>query len=509
MKNFENRNKNNYNAKIVILLVAIFILLIFYFILGNISKNNDNKVELSYDNLTTVKEVIEYYKSTYISEEPSKEEKFNLDIYLKFCKLPYDENDNSNEEYYTSLIEDIAKIIYYKNFKMIDEENEITIKVTCKNKKIESILINDIEDYFIYTDSQIGLKTYVEIPVSKFDISSEVLQNIINSNWSSDSYSGSRDSIYDKYYIYFNQGVKTRIIQDKIYNIVFDKKYNGNIINNLFPGISLNSVETELGEPAFKDEENQVIGYKGEKIYVFFSKDEISVYRVLDSDIDDFFKLADEFINSKIDLLEFMNQLTYMWPDYSEYEYKTDSVYLSYPLKGIEIKINYGDTDGILVYNNIRSSLSKVGRYLENTNFVSRLKIDCVFEAECNRVNKINSEKKRSEEYIQTLDENTKEMIGESLRYYFYPKKDNYERIYSMNFVSSFGDDPNRELNDSIDYYLWASDYNFIYSKKGSGIYLYNLESGRVTRIVDGDEEFVLKKYEDGILYYDNEEIRI
>ena len=103
MKNLENRN-NNYKVKIIVLSVAIFLLLILSIILSNIMKETENNVELSYDNLTNVKEVIEYYKSTYISEEESKEDNFNLDIYLKFCKLPYDENDNSNEKYYNSLI---------------------------------------------------------------------------------------------------------------------------------------------------------------------------------------------------------------------------------------------------------------------------------------------------------------------------------------------------------------------------------------------------------------------
>ena len=78
----------------------------------------------------------------------------------------------------------------------------------------------------------------------------------------------------------------------------------------------------------------------------------------------------------KIDLLDFMNELTYIWPDYSKYEYNSTSVWITYPLKGIEITINSGDINGILVYNNNKSSLSKIGRYLEDTNFVGRLQLD-------------------------------------------------------------------------------------------------------------------------------------
>lgn len=504
-----NRNRNNYSIKIVVLVFAIFIMLILNMILSRISKTQDNDINLSYDNLSTVKEVIEYYKCTYISENKSTENGFSLDIYLKFSKLPYDENDNSNEEFYNNIINDIAKIISYKNYKLIDEENNIIIKVTCENRNVESILINDIEDYFIYMDSQISMKEYKEFKTTSFNISSEVLQSVINEGWDKNFYFGERDSIYNEYYIYFNQGIKVRTIQNKIYNIIFDKNYNGNVINNLFPGISSDSVKVSLGEPTFEDEENGVIGYKGDGIYVFFSKDEISIYRITDDSADDFFKLADEYIDSNIDLLEFMNKLTYMWPDYSKYEYSSNSVYLSYPLKGIQIKINYDDIDGILVYNNIKSSLPKVQRYLENTNFVARLQVDSVFEAEVKRINENSKEKQYSDEYIESLDDKQKSTIGESLKYYFYPEMDERNNIYKMRFISQRGTEPNRELNDSISSYLWASNDIFIYSKQGKGIYLYNLEEGKVSRIVEGDNEFNLKEYKNGILYYDNKEITL
>ncbi len=305
MGNFQNRNKNNYIGIIIVLIIAIFLLFIFLIMLSNISKQESEHKEITYDNLTTVKEVIEYYKSTYVSEETSKEKGFKIDINLVLSKMPYDENDVSNEEYYNNLINDIAKVISYKNFKMIDKENDITIKVTCKNKNVASIVINDIEDYFIYMDSQISMKTYSEIKPVDFEVTSEVLQRVISENWSNGDYFGQRDSIYNEYYIYFNQGIKARTIQNKIYNIVFDKNYNGNVINNLFPGMSLSEVKGELGKPSFESEE--VIGYKGNNIYVFFSDGEISVYRVSGTETDEFFDLADKFINNNMDLLEFMN----------------------------------------------------------------------------------------------------------------------------------------------------------------------------------------------------------
>lgn len=505
---YKDYNKKNYSKILIVLFVVIFILLLCQLLLTILAKK-ENKKELTYSNLQTVKDVIEYHESTYISEQESSESDFYLDIFLKFKVLPYDENDNSNEEYYNTLLEDVAKIIKYKSFKMIDKENDINVKVICENNKIVSIIINDIEDYFIYMDSQISMKEYSEIKTTDFSISSDILQLCIDNDWSKDIAFGTRESIFDEYYIYFEEGLKVKVIQDKVYNIIFDKNYKGNVVNNLFPGIDLKNVEIELGKPTFKDTDLNFIGYKGKNIYVFFTNDSISVYRIPDIDTDDFFELANDFIEEKIDFLEFMNQLTYIWPDYSEYEYSSKSVFISYPLKGIEIKLNYDDTNGILVYNNIKSSLSKIQKYLENTNFVSRLKIDSVFEAEKRRVKNSNEQKENCKEYKENLEEEKRKLIGESFRYEIYPETDSNGYIISMKFISSSGDNPNRELNDSMDSYLWIGNDYFVYSKKGKGIYLYNLIDGSIQRIVEGTKDYELKEYKDGILKYDDEQIEV
>lgn len=510
MKKIEDRNhsKKSYKLILVALFVMIFILFLFIIII-QIIKNKENVPEVNFDNLTTIKEVIEYHKSKYISENESKEDNFYLDVYLKFKVLPYDENKQSNEAYYNELIEDSARVLYYNSFILIDEENDITVKVICNHSEIVKILINDIEDYFIYMDSQISLEKYKEIPVTELSIDSEVLQNCINNDWDSETYLGEKDSIFDGYNIYFDEGIKVKVIKDKIYNIVFDKKYNQNVVNGLFVGIDFKSIKASLGEPTFSDTDENVIGYKGNEIYVFFSENEISVYRIDTTNTDDFFELADKYIAEDIDFLDFMNELTYIWPDYNEYTYTSTSIFISYPLKGIEINVNTGDRNGILVYNNIRSNLPKIGKYLENTNFVARLQLDLVYETEKRRILKQNNLLEKCKEYKNSLSEQEQKVIGKSLDYEIYAEKDSASNIYSMKFIGSFGKFPNRELNDSIDYYLWAGNDYFIYSKIEKGIFLYNLNNGLVKRIVNGSEKYELKEFNKGILKYDDQEINI
>lgn len=505
---YKDQNKQNYKIILIVLFVLVFILFFLLLMVGILKSNNiEENVQLNYDSLTTVKEVIEYYGSTYISEEISQKSDLYMDYYLILKYLPYNEDDTSNEKYYDNLLKTSARVIGYRSFSMIDNENNIEIEVICENGKISKIIINGIEDYFIYMDSQIALKYYEEIPIIDISIESSILNECLTKNWSSDVYFGDRDSIYDEYYIYLEEGIKARLINNQIYNIVFNTNYKDNVVNGLFPGIDLKNVKATLGEPTFESDDKKVIGYKGNRIYVFFTENEISVYRNLDIDIDDFFKLVDEFLAENIDFLEFMNELTYLWPDYSDYTYNSNSVFLAYPSKGIEIKLNYDDISGILVYNNIKGSLTKVSRYLEDTNFVSRLKIDSVFEAEKRRVNKIEEDITKCEEQMEKLDDEEKKLIGESMNYDFYPEVDSSGNIYSIKFISKDVKHANRELNDSITSYLWVNSDYFIYSKKQKGIYLVDMNTGKVTRLISGDKDYELKGIEEEILKYDSEQM--
>lgn len=496
------------NKKIVIVLIAIiFIVLVSLLLFKNFLESNQTP-ELIYDNLTTIKQVIEYHGSKYISEEESNDNNYSLDVYLEFKVKPYEDDNTSNEEYYNELLEDSAKVLYYKNFRMIDEKNDITVEVICKNGKIDSIIINGIEDYFIYMDSQISMREYKEISKTEITVQSEVLQNCINNSWNTGVYFGERDSIFDEYYIYFDEGLEVRTIDNMIYNVIFTNKYQGNVVNNTYPGMQLENVEDLMGEPTFKDEDLGILGYKGENIYVFFTETEISIYRVTTADTDDFFDLADRYLDEELDFLEFMNELTYLWPDYSEYTYDSESVFIAYPLKGVEIKLNYGDDlNGIYIYNNIKTNLSRVENYFDNTDFVARLQIDSVFEAEKRRVSKNQNLLKLCNEYKESLNEEKRNIIGENSNYDIYPELDNNRLIYEMKFISKFDNTPNRELSDTINSYLWLDNNNFLYSKKGKGMYVYNLETGTVRRILTGTEDYELKGFENGILKYDDTEI--
>ena len=55
---------------------------------------------------------------------------------------------------------------------------------------------------------------------------------------------------------------------------------------------------------------------------------------------------------------------------------------------------------------------------------------------------------------------------------------------------------------------MWLGDF-FLYSKRLKGIFIYDINSGFVSRLITGDDEFKINGFEDGILKYDDKEIGI
>ncbi len=510
--------KDQYIRQIIKIGVVMLLVLILFLVTTLIFKRGSQEQEVDIDAMDTIKEVVEFYGSKYISEEPSTEKGYAYNVKVVFKVKPYvEETEEINRQYYETLLDAIARVINYRSYIIRDDEKDITIKVICKDGKVSKIILNDIEDYFTYIESLVSAKHYEKIEETDLEPTSEILASIISNNWSANTDLGQKSSIFNGYETYIDSGIKLKKVQDKIFNVVFTDKYQGSVVNNISVRQSLDKVQDILGKPSFsyEDEEKDidVIGYKSKDIYAFFNnKKEISIYWIEKKNTDDFFELANKYFEKKYntkDFLNFMNDLTYLWKDYTDYEYTNNSVFIAYPQRGIEIKVGYDDTNGILVYNNISTDLSTLETYFENTVYISRLKIDAIFEAEKRRNMSDYNRKKAAEDYKEKLKENEDYISGFSLAYDFYPKYSK-EDIMGMKFISKDENLPDRELNDYIDTYIWISDTKFVYSKSMVGIFLYNLETGYVSRIIDEeDNPYVIKGFENGILKYDDSEVAI
>jgi len=482
---------------ISILLVILLFIIISILVL---SKEENKNINIT-TGFSSIKEIIESHRCIYKNDTYSQSREYPTEINLVFrCNLY--ENNQSNEEFFNDIFEDIAKFINYTNFQMIDKEHDITAKVLCQDGKIYKIIINDIEDYFIYMDSQLELTQYKELETTNLIIEAPEVQKLIDNNWSSNTDLGTRESFFQNYYLNIDEGIKFKKVAQNIYNIIFTNAYLGTVVNGISVGTPLDSIESRLGEATFKDEDLNVIGYKGKDIYAFFTNNEISIYRCRSYDYDEFWDLVDDFLNDKYTFKEFMNELTYTWNDYSEYTYQNDYLFISYPNKGIDVKLNADNISGIVVYNNISEKMNVVKKYLENTEFISRLKLDNVFEAEKRRLESDKTFETKCKEF-----EEENKISTNSMYYNYYIEKDLNGNSIAVYFKSKEMDFPDRELNDAVDTYAWANEYYFIYSVYGKGIYCFNVSTGEKNTVVEGKEKYEIKEYRNDVLKYDNDEI--
>ena len=451
---------------------------------------------IKYDSII---ELFEYYECEYISTVLANEDGYK-EMYNVKLRLPPSEGNIVNEDFYMSLLNDVALYSNYSNFIINDESQNLKVKVKCENGQILKVIINGIEDYFKYKKQELAEHKYVEIKKSEFIVNSEYITNAISNGWNSSQEFGTKESTFNGYDIYFDEGIEVRKIQGKIYNIVFTKNYKNEIVNGLTTLDSHQNVRLKLGEPVFEDVINNIIGYKGNDFYIFFGNNEVSIYRNESVDVSGLMALIDKYKVDELNLLEFMNELTYLWPDYNEYEYDSSTVYISYALKGFEIKINYNNERGFIFYNNFNMSQSKLENYLISDDYKAYLQTDVVFKAE-----------------VARLEEN-KEMIDnayvfadnflENNVYDIYLEKTKEEEIVKVYFISKDGTKPNKELNDSINTFGWISDNYFIFSKTAKGLYCLNIDNGEVLSLILDTKKFNITETGNAYIIYDGIEQR-
>ena len=318
-------------------------------------KNNEYE---SANDFKTAKEYIIYSGNEYIREEKSKEENIEIDIYVKFTVNLYEE-EKSNEEFFTDLVNIVANTLSYSNYRLIDKEKNLIITVisNMQEQTVTHIYYNGIENYFSIEDSKRLLENYNYNEGKDYEINSAIIRQLINNNWlTSQMKFGNRKEMKNDYFVYDNFMVRN--ITNKVYNIIFLKNYQEPIINGIKVGTSKEEIKKQLGEPDY--EYSEIIGYKAKDIYVFFGENTASVYRVEKSQegYDDFINLLQDFRKNR-NSRRLVAQLTEVWDDYNCFEVEENYIDIEYALKGVKIQFNVTDEHGVIFYNNYIGEIEK------------------------------------------------------------------------------------------------------------------------------------------------------
>lgn len=518
--------KKEYSKKLKAVIIALVVVIVVMQIIVNYLHTRKSTEKLPYE-IQSIEELLMYYKCTDIRIKKSSEELFETDMYLTFGK-DLREEERLNEAYYNAIINYVSKLIQYKNYRMIDATRELVVAVMCNNEeqKTEKIYINGELNYFAKQQTKISIQEYKKInTIDNIQINSNELQQLIQKNWNTKEITfGSRESRYNDYDIYFEEGIELKTLGGKVYNIVFNEKYNKNVINNLKVNEKKENIINTLGKPQF--EEENLIGYKGKDFYIFFSKNAISVYRIEnDYQTEEFLEIFTKFQENK-NAKEFVNEITNLWTDSNKYYYDSDYIYLEYALKGVCIQFNVSTENGIILYNNFNGkfnneiSLDNISEENLPEHVYLHTDEDLVFLQEKERA--YYTTKYDLEEYYNMIDENDyiREETGNNtcftdkqsnlfyLEYYIHEEKDG---IREVKFVSKDRENPNSELirHKKINSYGWLNDEEFVYSVNQEGIYSYNAKTRELKAIITGKEKYEIKKIEDNILYYDETKIKL
>ncbi len=180
----------------------------------------------------------------------------------------------------------------------------------------------------------------------------------------------------------------------KVFNLLFDTRYTKPIVNGIKVGDTLEDVEKALGTATFGSIEEGYIGYKGEKLYIFFNKYDISIYPVADNS-SNLSNLIEQYEKDG-SIKKMVSNATDIWENYEEYYYDEYTVNLTYPLIGIKFQFGVTEDNGIIIYNNYegkifnnytQEELRKLENQIEIPSYVYFVQEDSVNEYEKERYN--------------------------------------------------------------------------------------------------------------------------
>lgn len=487
--------------KIIKFVIAFFVIIIFILVIKKIVEYR-YMPKTSVDNFATIKELVEFDGHEYIDMKDSQEADFKKDIYIKFNKPTINEDGTTNQKLYEILISHIAAKMKNQKFRILDEEKNLIIKVDSKEDGTASYTINNESNYWENIQSKYQIENVQDDKKSDLTIASSVLSNIINNNWIYNQVNlGSIESTIDNYEVYYDEGYKVKKIGSEIYNIIFTSNYDGEVLKNITTSSTTENIENILGKPTFKDENFNIIGYKSNYFYIFFSKDEISVYPIEkynEEDSVNFGKIVSE-LNKTGDIETFVNKLTDIYPDYEKYYNEDNFINITYPLRGFEVSFGASSNNGITLYSNF------IGHITENitmddlknggqipTNIFIELTKNSVLNAESMRLSDDEFYRNPYDE-LSFLKTNEYSITCENNKYLFYSTdKKNIDSEIIIN-----------DLTNMVNY----NDYIFIYGVKNEGLFSYNAKNLEKKQIVKRTGEFKIEKIEENKIYYDNKVI--
>ena len=293
-------------------------------------------------NINELSSTLEKTGTKLLKAESGKEKEYRVDIYLKFGQQPV-ENETSNKEYFEYLMTLINPILKKKSFRLIDKDKDMIIRGKFNANGIIKYIVNNDVNYFANIAS---LENIGNLP-KESDLINPVIKSpelidLLNNDWNrntSKTIGKITRSVKNVDY-YDNNGYSIKMIDGKVAAIIFNKSYNKEVFEGIYPGMPKDKFQYNNMEI---DSDITIQGFKADKYTVFYYEEKIIVIRhkiYNKKENEEFEKAVNEFLQSK-DYNELYKKAIEIYPDFYVKRIKSDSIYISFPLEGFEIKYNY------------------------------------------------------------------------------------------------------------------------------------------------------------------------
>lgn len=344
----------------LIFLIALFfcvlcLLIVLQYYLRKQEANSNNKVSFVTEETSpqTIEDVIKKYESEFIKQDGNT-------IYVIFAKDLYDENGNSNKDFFYNLANDLTIFFPLENFEVIDEEKKIDLMAKFNNETDSHIiLINNLENFYEQSDGNSYTKVEKSeiVKPSALYVQNGYLERLVSNQMflsSIKEYLDEGKESENRYISYENGTIKLKLApNDSVMNIIFSEDYGYSILTDVESDTPLTKIYELHNDNTFGSLSDGYLGYRSNNLYYFFYGDETSVYGYSYRRNDTFEKLLEEYLNNK-DLDKFITELSEKMLSYDVLEYDKDikKATMIFPTRGIEIKIEDNNPKGITLYSN-------------------------------------------------------------------------------------------------------------------------------------------------------------
>ena len=348
--------KTKHLKKIIIIIIVIIFLLmiirqIFRIPIGINSKQLKQELALTGTELIKI--------------EKSSERNYKNDVYVNFGESSV-EDETSNEQYFQYVLTKINPILKKQSTRIIDNKKNMIIRCKFNQDGIIKYIVNNDPYYF---KNIIGL-TQISKPLDEKElinpvIKSQELIDLLNNNWNrrTSISIGKITSSAQNVDYYNNNGYKIKMIGNQVASITFTKEYQKEVFQGIYPGMPIekfpyHNIETTSNDIAIQ-------GFESDQYIAFYYNEEITVTRKKTYDENknkEFVQAVNKLLENK-NYNEFYKKAIEIYPDFYIKRIDKDSLYISFPLEGFEIKYNYESPSygkketGICIYSNYKGKV--------------------------------------------------------------------------------------------------------------------------------------------------------